>query len=283
MVSIIISAYNVEDTIRKAVDSALAQSYPHIEVVVVEDCSTDHTAEILASYGDSIKLLKHEENKGAGMARRTGLNSCTGDFAICLDADDWMDEDYIARLVARQRETGAEIVAGGVTVERGEGVWEAHCYGSLLLEKNEDIIDIFMKERVRFMNNKIIARRLIEAVEYCGRRFIEDIPTIYPMLYLANKVAYASTTGYHYLCNEKSLTHTASKFKWELFGCLAELDLVKFFESQDFHSCDENLAESIARHVDNIALKVQPGIEDVKQYQEEWNEFTTEIFKRMSS
>lgn len=279
MVSIVITAYNVEDTIRKAIDSALAQSYPHIEVVVVDDCSTDHTAEIIASYGERIKVVKHEENLGAGMARRDGLKFSTGDFAVTLDADDWMDEDLIARLVARQRETGAEIVSGGVTIERLDGSWDAHCYGDKYIDVKKDVIEAFLAEKVRFMNNKLIARRLLNEVEYCERRFIEDTPTIYPMLFLANGFAYAATTGYHYLHHDKSLTKTASTFKWALYGCIAEMDIVNFFEKHDYHEFDEQLAKSIIGHTD-IIYDLHPSIEEVREHQDAWNYFTTELIRR---
>ena len=77
-------AFNVEHFIARAVDSALAQDYKDVEVVVVNDCSTDKTTEILAAYGDKIQLITHEVNQGAGIARRNGIQASTGDFAITL-------------------------------------------------------------------------------------------------------------------------------------------------------------------------------------------------------
>ena len=184
-VSIIITAYNVEQFIARAVDSALAQDYKDIEVVVVNDCSTDKTTEILASYGDKIKLITHEVNKGAGIARRNGIQASSGDFAFTLDADDWLDQDIISVLVAKQEETGADIVSGGVTVEHPNGSWDAHCYSDATITTPKERLLAFFGEKVKFMANKLIARHLHESVVYSERRFIEDTPTIIPMLYLA--------------------------------------------------------------------------------------------------
>ena len=279
MVSIIITAYNVEDTLARAVDSALAQGYPHIEVVVVNDCSTDGTSDIIASYCDRIKVVNHDVNLGAGMARRNGIKASTGDFVMTLDADDWLDDDLIARMMAVQQETDAEIGSGGVTVERAEGAWDAHCYGSKCIDSPKERIISYLKEKVQFMNNKLIARRLLDEVEYCERRFIEDTPTIIPMIFLAERFAYAPTTGYHYLDNPKSLTHTADRLKWNLFSAVATLDIIRFMEERDYHELDEVLAKSFAS-VANGIQSIAPTPEQVAQYQDEWNYFTTELIKR---
>lgn len=279
MVSIIITAYNVEDTLARAIDSALAQGYPHVEVVVVNDCSTDGTSDIIASYGDRIKVVNHEKNMGAGMARRNGIKASMGDFALTLDADDWLDSDLISRMMAVQQEFDAEIVSGGVTVERTEGRWEAHCYGKRVLSNPKERVLSFLHEKVQFMNNKLIARRLLDEVEYCERRFIEDTPTIIPMIFLAKRFAYAPTTGYHYLDNPKSLTHTADKFKWNLFSAVATLDIIRFMEAKDYHELDEVLANSFAS-VANGIQSIAPTPEQVAEYQDEWNYFTTELIKR---
>lgn len=279
MVSIIITAYNVEGTLARAIDSALAQGYPHVEVVVVNDCSTDGTSDIIASYGDRIKVVNHEKNMGAGMARRNGIKASTGDFALTLDADDWLDCDLISRMMAVQQEFDAEIVSGGVTVERTEGRWEAHCYGKRVLSDPKERVLSYLQEKVQFMNNKLIARRLLDEVEYCERRFIEDTPTIIPMIFLAERFAYAPTTGYHYLDNPKSLTHTADKFKWNLFSAVATLDIIRFMEAKDYHELDEVLANSFAS-VANGIQSIAPTPEQVAEYQTEWNYFTTELIKR---
>jgi hypothetical protein len=83
------------------------------------------------------------------------------------------------------------------------------------------------------MNNKIIKRELGVKVPYCTRRFIEDTPTIIPILWYANKVAYVSNVGYHYRDNENSLTHQANIFKYALYRGLCTLDLIDFFNTHD--------------------------------------------------
>lgn len=87
LVSIIIPNYNAAAYIRKAVDSALQQHYPHIEVIVVDDGSTDDSPSILAEYGDKIRVIR-QNNAGAAAARNSGLAVAQGEYIAFLDADD---------------------------------------------------------------------------------------------------------------------------------------------------------------------------------------------------
>ncbi len=89
-VSVIVPAYNHAAYVRECIDSALNQTYPDVEVVVVDDGSTDGTYEILRTYGDRITLIR-QENRGTQAARNTAIRASTGEFIALLDSDDvWL-------------------------------------------------------------------------------------------------------------------------------------------------------------------------------------------------
>lgn len=90
LISVVIPAYNRETTIRDCIDSVLAQTYKNIEVIVVDDCSSDKTADIVDSYNDSRvrKCIKLEENHGACYARNKGAFSAEGKYIAFQDSDD---------------------------------------------------------------------------------------------------------------------------------------------------------------------------------------------------
>ena len=91
LVSVIITAFNREKYIVEAIDSVLTQDYSPIEVIVVDDGSTDRTAEIVKSYGDQLVYV-HQENQGVATARNNGINLATGEFLAFNDSDDvWAD------------------------------------------------------------------------------------------------------------------------------------------------------------------------------------------------
>jgi len=97
-VSIIIPCYNQGHYLRRSVTSALAQSGVLPEVIVVNDGSTDETAAVLQSFPDVIAI--HQTNQGLAAARNAGMARATGEFVSFLDADDWLDPDFTATLIA---------------------------------------------------------------------------------------------------------------------------------------------------------------------------------------
>src|SRR5437870_11720 len=89
-VSVIIPNYNYAHYVSQAIDSVLAQTYPHREVIVINDGSTDNSAEVLRSYGDSIRWID-QENRGQSVARNRGIEESRGDLVAFLDGDDaWL-------------------------------------------------------------------------------------------------------------------------------------------------------------------------------------------------
>lgn len=97
-VSIIISSYNYAAFVRDAIDSALQQTYPHMEIIVVDDGSTDNSRDILNEYAESVKLI-FKKNGGQASAFNTGFENCQGDVIIFLDSDDLINDDAVEKIV----------------------------------------------------------------------------------------------------------------------------------------------------------------------------------------
>lgn len=100
LVSIMMPAYNAENTVSKAIKSLQLQTYENWECIVVNDGSTDNTSKIVNSFKDSrIYLINLEKNKGRGFARQVALESCNGSFISMLDSDDWYYPNKIEKQV----------------------------------------------------------------------------------------------------------------------------------------------------------------------------------------
>ncbi|HEV2866502.1 MAG TPA: glycosyltransferase [Allosphingosinicella sp.] len=108
-VTVAIPAYKAEATIRRAVDSVLAQEGVAIEVVVVVDGVFDGTVERLEGYGPNVRVLVNERNSGAQVSRNRGLAEATGEYVLFLDCDDYLEGQMLAPLVERMREGKADI------------------------------------------------------------------------------------------------------------------------------------------------------------------------------
>ena len=95
MISVIIPLYNKEQTILSSIESVLSQSFQDIELIVVDDGSTDSSVSVVESIGDSRLTLIKQENAGPSAARNTGLHSAHGEWIVFLDADDELCEDAL--------------------------------------------------------------------------------------------------------------------------------------------------------------------------------------------
>ena len=113
LVSIIVPVYNVEKVIKETMDSVLAQTYPHWELLLVEDCSKDNSAGAIMDYiaekGDNrIRLIRQPSNQGAARARNRGLNQARGRYISYLDADDlWVPEKLEKQLKLMEQKDAA--------------------------------------------------------------------------------------------------------------------------------------------------------------------------------
>lgn len=114
LISIIMPAFNAERYLEKAIRSALAQSLADLEIIVINDGSSDRTGKILKDMTrrhDRIVALENDRNRGAAFSRNLGIRAASGDWIALLDADDWWDQRRLARLLAMAEKHSADIVA----------------------------------------------------------------------------------------------------------------------------------------------------------------------------
>ena len=95
-ISVIIPAYNVENYIEKCIESVINQTFRNIEIIVIDDGSTDGTTSIIRRYSKKDRRIVpiYKKNSGVSDSRNIGIDKFTGDYVFFLDSDDWIDEDY---------------------------------------------------------------------------------------------------------------------------------------------------------------------------------------------
>lgn len=152
-VSAVIPCYNYGRFVCDAVDSALAQTYANMEVIVVDDGSMDDSRERLAKYGDRIRYI-YQENRGLSAARNTGIREAEGDWIALLDADDlWHPEKTEVQLAAA-RDAGAPVLLGSAPVESMPERLTKSC-----LTRNLGINDFLLS--VPFPPSGVVVRRRV--------------------------------------------------------------------------------------------------------------------------
>jgi glycosyltransferase involved in cell wall biosynthesis len=123
MVSIVVPVYNVEKYLRQCVDSLLAQTYKDMEIILVDDGSTDSSGKICDEYAEKYDFIRalHKENAGLGLARNSGMDEAKGGYVSFVDSDDYLKPDAVERLINAMEKTGADTCIGGYTRVRDNG------------------------------------------------------------------------------------------------------------------------------------------------------------------
>jgi hypothetical protein len=134
LVTTIIPVYNRPDLLQEAVDSVLQQTYPHTEIIIINDGSTDNTAdraaELMAAHPDRIRVLQ-QANAGPGRARQKGIDHARGEFIQFLDSDDLLLPEKFARQVAALRQNPEAEIAYGQSYEENHQREAPLCYGPM--------------------------------------------------------------------------------------------------------------------------------------------------------
>ena len=285
MVTIVITAYNVEEYLEKCIRSTFQEGVS--EVIVVVDKPTDNTLEVAMKLEKEnpslIHILENDENVGAGLSRRIGIKYATNEYVLLLDGDDYLDDNYIKPLLKRAIETDADIVSSGIKIIKENGSWTAESYGNATT-LGTDKISKFWGENIVFINNKLIRRKLYEKVPYNHRRYIEDTPTIIPILWYANKVEYVDMLGYNYVMRSTSLTHTTNIIKDVIYKGLCWLDLMDFFEKNDKSVFDILNIKGYLRNIINILNNLKNlNVDMIKPYEKDYIEFTTRLINKIGT
>ena len=100
-ISVIIPVYNVEKYLSRCLDSVCSQTFNDIEIICINDCSPDNSAEILQEYAEKdkrIRIINKEKNGGLSAARNSGFAVATGEYIYFLDSDDWIELDFLEKM-----------------------------------------------------------------------------------------------------------------------------------------------------------------------------------------
>lgn len=286
------TAFNIEDCIQKAIESVLNSTYKDIELILVEDCSTDNTLSIINEYVDKdarVKLVKHDVNLGAGQSRRDGIEASTGEYIITIDGDDEITSTFIEDLVNKAEDTDADIVSGGITIKvSDEDYTTTQSWGNRISTGHQKFTD-YNKQRIIFLNNKIVRKSLYatkeerekgvkDKVVYCNRRYCEDTPTIIPLLYYANKVAYCDNVGYVYNMRDTSLTHKTDLFVQNIYKALCAVDVIEFFKSKADYQKYMNV-EELAKFMYIARTNISEA--NINKYANDWVFLTCKLLDYM--
>lgn len=230
LITVIIPVYNVEPYIDRCMKSVLNQTYRDLEIIVVDDKSTDRSRELCSGYTSDprVSVIFHEENKGLSGARNSGLSAAHGQYVVFIDSDDYIEASMIENLHTCLIQTNADTVVGGFKNIIGSRVeTRENKLAGIVFDTQEDIINKVLKRmlasdgvdsiemsvwKVLFSMDIIRSHNL----RFPDRKYLcEDIIFDFDYYPLAQKVAMCADTGYCYCLNEASLSQMYQEKKEE--------------------------------------------------------------------
>jgi glycosyltransferase involved in cell wall biosynthesis len=209
-VSVIVPVYNVEPYLRKCLDSLINQTFKEIEIIIINDGSTDNSQLIIDEYTlkyDNIRAFI-QNNKGLSEARNTGIKHASGEFLAFIDSDDWIEKEMIQEMYDLAKKHSAEIVVCSLQNINNQGkilkkLSELHHLPEKIILSQD--FSIF-GEMSCFACNKIFKKELFNNINFPRNMHFEDVATI-PRLFLKAKiVAKTNKFFYQYLIREGSIT-----------------------------------------------------------------------------
>ena len=243
MVSVIIPVYNRESTIEKCIDSVLAQSYKDIEIIVVNDGSTDRSGEMCEDYSRADNRVRYYriDNSGVAEARNVGLRYACGKYVTFVDSDDYIDKEYISKLVASIDNTDHVMAVCNFSEVLADKEYTKIQYTSD--EKSEHFLDdmLYCKAQGGLCWGKLYRHELIgslfEKYNYC-----EDVMFVFDYL-STNKgtISVVSDPLYYYVRHEKSIT--GRKKATDLIDAVLVAEAI-YTKCATINSCHANAAKA---------------------------------------
>lgn len=223
LVSVIIPVYNVKAYLERSVNCVLSQTYPDLDIILVDDGSTDGSGELcdtLASGDERIRAF-HRENGGAAASRNAGLDAARGGFIAFVDADDFIRPDMLERMMRVQSETDADIVTAGFERVPEETDAQALIKAEKKPEENytciekKDLMEQLFERDVEIVVlwNKLYRRKVFTNVRFPEGRTFEDFYAAHRLLWNCDRMACMDAVLYFYVERTGSVSRAISRGK----------------------------------------------------------------------
>lgn len=217
-ISIVIPVYNTDQYLPKCIDSVLNQTHKNLEIILVDDGSTDKSAEICDIYlkKDNRIQVIHQKNSGSANALNNGIKIATGKFLGFVDSDDYIETDMYETLLDTLYIYDADIVECGYSIAYA-GKIKTHYKSGAIIQLNtyQALEALFLKKLRDFCWNKLYKRDLVNIVEFPERNISEDIAWTYKIFSNSQKIVFIDLAKYYYVYRDGSISSSS---------CLKKLD-----------------------------------------------------------
>ena len=212
-VSVIVPVYNVGGYLRNCIDSIVAQTLKDIEIILVDDGSTDESGKICDEYAAQDKRIRviHKTNGGLSSARNSGIDAATAPFLMFIDSDDWVEQGFCEKPYLAAKNYNADLVLFTFCIIHGDGTAvqkETGMRGGLLNEAEAIHYNVTFAHAAWL---GLYHRRLFDNVRYPEGKLYEEAATTHKLIHTAQKIWLLNTPLYNYRVGRPGSITTANE------------------------------------------------------------------------
>ena len=266
MISVVVPVYNVEEKLGVCVDSLVNQTYKNLEIILVDDGSTDNSGQLCEEHAKTDARIKvvHQKNQGLSGARNTGIDNATGKYIFFLDSDDYLTYDALEKLLDQLHRCNADVAACGFAhVYDGDkpemrftnpnpGMWSGR-ESVIQMMRNNNICSVAW--------NKLYKAELWDGIRFPVGRLHEDEATTYKILYRAKLVTYIPECLHKYYQRDNSIMNAGLEHRYGDFFQAIKERISYFTEKNDMELVENarvtylDYIKYIYRNVDQQELR----------------------------
>lgn len=214
-ISIIVPVYNVEQYLKKCINSILNQSYKNIELILVNDGSTDNSGKICDEYAEKDNRIKiiHKKNGGLSDARNVGIENSTGTYLSFIDSDDYVEIDMIECLYKACIKNDCDIAWCNMIRENNDGKQSVEVISNqeCLFSKEDAYKNILLYNPS--VCTKLFKTSLFDNIQFPTGKLYEDIITMNLLINNSKSIVHIGSAKYHYIQRNDSISHNLFNLK----------------------------------------------------------------------
>lgn len=263
-VSVIVPVYNVEKYLDKCLNSLVNQTLKDIEIIVINDGSTDNSEKIIKKYQKKHKNIKYikKNNGGVSEARNVGLEQATGEYIGFLDSDDWLEENMYEKLYNKAKKEDFDIVACDTqAIFPTKKTYISSNIKNDYVKNTELMIDAYA-----VIWNKIYKKEIIKDIKFKkDMNFCEDVEFLYMVYSKVKKIGVLKEPLHNYLQREGSLTYVYDEKLYKLIEAMD--DVVEYYKKNKiYYKYKNELEYTYVRYLYATFIKRMAKTRDKKEF-----------------
>lgn len=250
LVSIIVPVYNVAPYLHECIDSIVNQTYSNLEIILVDDGSTDESGQICDAYAaqDHRIHVIHQTNGGVSAARNAGIAVATGEYIGFVDSDDFLDINMYSLLVSHLEANELDILECNAYRYKSKHNIKAYKNdGHIIIYNHDEALQIAMYDGFTAAWNKLYKRSVLGDIRFPTGRKFEDSATSYLIINNAQRVGHIDLCLYYYRLNPNSITQTSfdAKSRWDfILGYIERLEFATTHQLSYMSDCNSLLMKA---------------------------------------